>query len=65
MKLKDITPYCDCRAGFLGAGYRIRRDGLWIFGRNHTRVGKSAHWYRKALYLIDYKKERIYRLVWR
>ena len=65
MKLVDITPRCKCRADFLRAGYRVRRDGRWIVGRNHSRVGKSAHWYRKALYLIDYKREKIYRLVWR
>ena len=65
MRLKDITPYCDCRADFLGAGHRIRRDGRWLLGRNHDRNGKSVHWYRKSIYMIDYKKERIYRLVWR
>ena len=65
MKLKDVTPYCTCRAHFLSYGHRIRTDGRWIFGRNAGKNGKSAHWYNKSIFLIDYKKEKIYRLVWR
>ena len=65
MKLKDVTPYCTCRAHFLGHTHRIRRDGRCIFGRDPGKDSKSVHWYEKSIFLIDYKKRKIYRLVWR
>lgn len=65
MRLKDVTPYCDCRAHFLAKTHRIRRDGFCLFGRDVGKDSKCVHYYEKSIFVIDFKKEKIYRLSWR